>query len=89
MIRQACRAVHFTLSDLPKFPEVTIIYHYRENSDELEVYPDPDWEDGQVIAASGLLKSTLRDMLNYAEIFRTGGLVGKERILSKESVRSC
>jgi len=77
----------FYLSDLPKFPDVTTIYHYRESNDGLEVYPDPDWEDGLVVAASGFLNSTLRDMLNYAEIFRTGGLVGKERILSEESVK--
>ncbi|WP_103107443.1 serine hydrolase domain-containing protein [Brevibacillus reuszeri] len=77
----------FYPSDLPKFPDVTTLYHYRENNDELEICPDPNWEDGLVVAASGLLNSTLRDMLNYAEIFRTGGLIGNERILSEESVK--
>lgn len=42
---------------------VTTIYNYRENNDELEVYPDPYWEDGLVVAASGLLNSNLRDFV--------------------------
>ncbi|GED68638.1 serine hydrolase [Brevibacillus reuszeri] len=77
----------FLLSDLPHFPDVTTIYHIRDNQGVSEVYPDPHWEDGPAVAASGHLNSTVRDMLNYAEIFRTGGMVGKERILSEESVK--
>ena len=77
----------FLLSDLPRYPDVTTIYHMRDNHGVPELYPDPHWEDGPAVAASGHLNSTIRDMLNYAEIFRTGGLVGKERILSEESVR--
>lgn len=42
---------------------VTTIYNYRENNDELEVYPDPYWEDGLVVAVSGLLNSNLRDFV--------------------------
>ncbi|MGG4498468.1 serine hydrolase [Brevibacillus reuszeri] len=77
----------FLLSDLPRFPDVTTIYHMRDKQGASELYPDPNWEDGLPVAASGHLNSTVRDMLNYAEIFRTGGMVGTERILSEESVR--
>lgn len=77
----------FLLSDLSRFPDVTTIYHMRDNQGASELYPDPNWEDGLPVAASGHLNSTVRDMLNYAEIFRTGGMVGKERILTEESVR--
>ncbi|MFF0829162.1 serine hydrolase domain-containing protein [Brevibacillus sp. NPDC003359] len=77
----------FLLSDLPHLPAVTTIYHLKENNGVSEIYPDPLWEDGLLVAASGYLNSTVRDMLNYAEIFRTGGCVGKERILSEESVK--
>ncbi|NRQ55021.1 serine hydrolase [Brevibacillus sp. HD1.4A] len=81
------RSSTFLLGDLPRFPEVTTIYHKRDNHGKLEVYPDFDWEEGPAVMAAGHLNSTVRDMLNYAEIFRTGGCVGKERILSAESVR--
>lgn len=37
--------------------------------------------------SSGGLKSTLTDMMRYTELFRTKGLIGKERILRTESVQ--
>ncbi|GED56657.1 serine hydrolase domain-containing protein [Brevibacillus formosus] len=37
--------------------------------------------------SSGGLKSTLTDMMRYTELFRTKGLIGKERILRAESVQ--
>lgn len=77
----------FLLSDLPHMPDVTTIYVFKESEGVSEIHPDPLWEDGLLVAASGHLNSTVRDMLNYAEIFRTGGCVGKERILSSESVK--
>ncbi|NQF16292.1 beta-lactamase family protein [Brevibacillus sp. HB1.3] len=83
----AMKSSTFLLSDLPHLPDVTTIYHFKENNGVSEIYPDPNWEDGLLVAASGHLNSTVHDMLNYAEIFRTGGCVGKERILSEESVK--
>ncbi len=77
----------FQLGDLSGMPDVTTIYHFRDKDGGSEVYPDPNWEEGPAVLASGHLNSTVHDMLKYAEIFRTGGLVGKERILSEESVR--
>lgn len=41
------------------------------------------WWEGGPITSAGFLRSTVRDMLRYLEIFRTGGL----GILSAESVR--
>jgi N-acyl-D-amino-acid deacylase len=38
--------------------------------------------------AAGFLRCSVRDMLSYAEIYRTGGCVGSERILSEESVKA-
>ena len=38
--------------------------------------------------AAGYLKSTVNDMLNYAEIFRNAGKVGDKQILSPESVKA-
>ncbi len=77
----------FFPAELKHFPDVATIYDFREGSGEPEIFPDPHREDGPAVLANGFMNSTLRDMLNYAEIFRTGGVVGKERILSAESVR--
>ncbi|MGG4498469.1 serine hydrolase domain-containing protein [Brevibacillus reuszeri] len=76
----------FDLQDLQHYKEVTTIYRLTNEEESTEVYPDPEWEEGPVVLASGHLNSTVHDMLRYAEIYRTGGLVGTERILSKESV---
>lgn len=51
-----------------------------------EVYAAPIWWDAPTMLAAGFLKSTTSDMLRYAEIYRNGGVVGDERILSAESV---
>ncbi|GIO09504.1 serine hydrolase [Brevibacillus reuszeri] len=76
----------FDLQDLQHYKEVTTIYRLKNEAESKEVYPDPQWEEGPVVLASGHLNSTVHDMLRYAELYRTGGVVGKERILSKESV---
>ncbi|KZE46376.1 hypothetical protein AV540_01850 [Brevibacillus parabrevis] len=76
----------FALQELSKYKEVTTIYRLAEKEEGPEVYPDPQWEEGPVVLASGHLNTTVNDMLRYMEIYRTGGLVGEERILSKASV---
>ncbi|WP_064199469.1 serine hydrolase domain-containing protein [Brevibacillus brevis] len=55
---------------------------------ELEGYEDrtPLFETPP-FQSSGGLKSTLTDMMRYTELFRTKGLIGKERILRTESVQ--
>jgi CubicO group peptidase (beta-lactamase class C family) len=52
-----------------------------------EVISSPKWWDPPAMRACGLLKSTIRDMLKYTEIFCTGGYVGTERILTSNSVK--
>lgn len=58
----------------------------RRGDDDGEVYAAPIWWDAPTMLAAGFLKSTTSDMLRYAEIYRNGGVVGDERILSAESV---
>lgn len=65
---------------------VTQLYHMAVNPPEL--IHAPGWWEAPAMVAAGFLKSTVNDMLRYLEIYRTGGTVGGERILSRESVRA-
>lgn len=67
--------------------DVTKIYVSREQNGKIAVVPSPNWWDTPVQRASGFLKSTISDMLKFMELFRTGGKVGAERILTNDSVK--
>lgn len=67
-------------------PDATQLYHMAMNPPEL--IAAPGWWDAPAMTAAGFLKSTVNDMLRYLEIYRTGGMVGGERILSPESVQA-
>ncbi|HEX6989959.1 MAG TPA: serine hydrolase [Bacillota bacterium] len=67
-------------------PGATQLYHMAINPPEL--IAAPGWWDAPAMTAAGFLKSTVTDMLRYLEIYRTGGVVDGERILSPESVRA-
>lgn len=65
--------------------DVTQLYVKKDADAESE--PAPGWWQSEVFLAAGFLRSTVPDMLRYMEIFRTGGMVGQNRILSAESVQ--
>ncbi|MFZ5823075.1 MAG: serine hydrolase domain-containing protein [Bacillota bacterium] len=75
------------LQRLAEWQDVTQLYAVRVNEGKEEVFPAPGWWQAPAMLAAGFLRCSTRDMLRYAEIYRTGGLVGGERILSEESVR--
>lgn len=50
-----------------------------------EVLRAPVWWDSPSMRAAGFLKASARDMLRYAEVFRTGGVSNGTRIIAKES----
>lgn len=77
----------FLIEELEDYEDVTTLYTSNKAAQEKEVIAAPLWWDAPSMRAAGFLKSTGRDMLAYAEIFRTGGMVGDVRILSEESVR--
>ncbi|MET3288246.1 UNVERIFIED_CONTAM: CubicO group peptidase (beta-lactamase class C family) [Brevibacillus sp. OAP136] len=76
----------FLIEDLENQPNIATLYTSKKGENGKEVFAAPIWWDAPAMRAAGFLKSTGRDMLAYAEIFRTGGLVGETRILTKESV---
>lgn len=77
----------FLLEDLPQDTQVATLFTRRSAADGGEVYRSPSWWDAPSMRAGGKLKSTIHDLLRFTEIFRTGGLVFENRILSEESVR--
>lgn len=76
----------FTPKEVVWFTNVSINYANRMTNGTREVYAAPIWWDAPAMRAAGFLKSTIRDMLRYTEIFRTGGMVGEQRILTADSV---
>ncbi|MFA9560511.1 serine hydrolase domain-containing protein [Evansella sp. AB-rgal1] len=77
----------FDINAVLNSPMVTVIYASKENKGEKEVYASEAWWDSYTMYAGGFLRSTLADMLSYTEIFRNGGTVGENRILTPESVQ--
>ncbi|MFC5466164.1 serine hydrolase domain-containing protein [Lederbergia graminis] len=67
---------------------VTKLYVLREEEGNSRVVASPNWWDAPVMRSAGFLKSTISDMLKFAEIFRTDGIaVGGERILATDSIK--
>lgn len=78
----------FLVEDLPEETEVATLFTRKSPKDGGEVYRSPSWWDSPSMRAAGFLKSTIQDLLRYTEIFRTGGMVGENRLLSPESVQA-
>ncbi|MDB4896482.1 MAG: penicillin-binding protein [Firmicutes bacterium] len=75
----------FDLDKLLSHPETTMLYGANPEK-QGAVEAQPGWWQAPAHLAAGFLRSTVPDMLRYMEIYRTGGMVGSERILSRESV---
>lgn len=77
----------FFLEDLTGYENITSPHVMRNKGGTMDVIVSPRWWNPPAMRATGLLNSTVRDMLRYTEIFRTGGVVGTERILTSKSVK--
>ncbi|MET3576124.1 serine hydrolase domain-containing protein [Bhargavaea ullalensis] len=76
------------IDDLKNSDEVTMLYSKRKTEEGEEVYEAPIWWDSPAMRGAGAVKSTVRDLLKYAEIYRTNGISGGRRILSEASVEA-
>jgi len=76
----------FEIDELKDYDNITSLYAARKVEGGLEVYESPVWWESPSMRGAGALKSTVNDMLKYAEIIRNNGKVGDNQILSKESV---
>ncbi len=63
----------FRLETLLAVDDVATLYAGKPGSDAPEdVAASPAWLDSKVMCAAGFLKSSVRDMLRYLDIYRTG-----------------
>jgi CubicO group peptidase (beta-lactamase class C family) len=77
----------FFLEELNGYENITNLYIMRDRGDHKEVVPSLNWWDTPVARAAGFIKSTVRDMLRYTDMFCKGGLTASgNRILTPESV---
>ncbi|MFD1067068.1 serine hydrolase [Oceanobacillus locisalsi] len=66
--------------------DIAVLYDIREENDEEIIFRSNNPLDAPAMRAAGFLKSTMNDMLQFAEVIRNDGMVGHARILSPESV---
>ncbi|MCC8436395.1 serine hydrolase [Brevibacillus sp. M2.1A] len=78
----------FFLEELNGYENITKLYIMRDRGDYKEVLSSPNWWDSPASRAAGFIKSTVRDMLKYTDMFCKGGLTARgNRILTPESVQ--
>lgn len=76
----------FHLEELDGHEDVSSLYNSRKVDDKTIVFESNNPWDAPSMRAAGFLKSTVNDMLKYAEIYRNQGKVGEAQILTPESV---
>ncbi|MFF0826457.1 serine hydrolase domain-containing protein [Brevibacillus sp. NPDC003359] len=75
----------FHVEELGEDDNTTMLYTPRMNDGVREVVRAPGWWDAPSMRAAGFLKSSARDMLRYADVYRTGGLSNGTTIISGDS----
>lgn len=78
----------FHLEELEGHKDISSLYSSRKKDNETLIFESNNPWDAPSMRAAGFLKSTVNDMLKYAEIFRNQGWVGDAQILSPESVEA-
>lgn len=76
----------FDVATLHTFPDVVTFHAARETDGQREVYAAPNWLYSPVWSPAGGLNATVRDLLRYLEIYRTGGIIGDARLLSAAGI---
>lgn len=80
---------HFLISDYKEDAQLTTCYETHDEADgSVTVYRVQDWWDAPPMRATGFLKSTAADMLQYSKLYMHDGLVDGVRILSADSVKA-
>lgn len=78
---------HFHIEEYGDDAELTTCYEKHESTDKVTVYRVQDWWDAPPMRATGFLKSTAADLLQYSKLFIYQGVVDGVRILSEDSVK--
>jgi len=80
------RSTTFDPGILIRFPEVTTLYSTGWRGASERLVASQDWTEDGCARPSGGLRTNVEDMLRYIEIFLRRGRVGRERIISSESL---
>lgn len=76
----------FHAEELGEDDNIAMLYTPKVTESVREVLRAPVWWDSPSMRAAGFLKASARDMLRYAELYRTGGSSHGATIISGESV---
>lgn len=76
----------FHLEELASEDDVAVLYDAKMEEDVKIVYPSNNQWDAPAMRSAGFLKSTITDMLKYADMFLQEGKSGSTQILTKESI---
>ena len=76
----------YDVATLRTFDDVITFHAARQTDGKREVYAAPNWLYSSVWSPAGSLNTTVRDLLRYLEIYRTGGITGDARLLSAEGI---
>ena len=76
----------FHLEELDGHEDISSLYNSRKKDGKTIIFESNNPWDAPSMRAAGFLKSTVNDMLKFAEIYRNQGKVGDAQILTPESV---
>jgi CubicO group peptidase (beta-lactamase class C family) len=82
------RSTTFDTGIMFRSPEVTTLYSPPLPPRKKGWVASQDWWEDTCLRAAGALRSNLDDLERYLEIFRTGGRVGRTRVVRPESLRA-
>ncbi len=71
------------VDEIPKLPEITENYIYDENKS----YETADWPKLGVYEAGGGVRSNVRDLLRYGQIYVNQGMHKNKKFVSKERIK--
>ncbi len=69
-------------------PEVTTLYSPNWSHPRRGWTASQEWWEDSSLRAAGALRSNIHDLLRYVELYLRGGRVGRERIVSAESLEA-
>ena len=71
-----------------RFPEVTTLYSPNWLRPKGPLVPSQEWWEDTCLRAAGALRTNVTDLLRYLRLFLSEGRVGRERIVTAESLRA-
>lgn len=75
----------FLYDEMKQFDNVTELYAYKKDGSK-EVFHSPAWWDVGDIYTNGSLKASVMDIIRYLEVYRNGGAVNGQQVVSADSI---